>query len=66
MSRLPLKYVHAFRDRHGHLRHYFRKQGRRIPLPGLVGSSEFMAATPTGVNPEIGADGGRASLGFSP
>lgn len=61
MSRLPLNYVHAFRDRHGHLGHYFRKQGRRIPLPGPVGSQEFMAAcqaalTTTVVNPEIGVD----------
>jgi hypothetical protein len=44
MSRLPLKYVHAFRGRHSHRCHYFRKSGRRVPLPGLVGSEEFMAA----------------------
>jgi hypothetical protein len=44
MSKLPLKYVHRFRDRHGHLRHYFRRDGRRLPLPGLVGSEEFLAA----------------------
>jgi hypothetical protein len=32
-------------DRHGHPRHYFRRPGRkRIPLPGLLGSAEFMAA----------------------
>jgi hypothetical protein len=60
MSRLPLKYVHAFRDRHGHLRHYFRKGARRIPLPGLVGSEGFMAAYQAALagdaKPEIGAD----------
>jgi integrase len=62
MSRLPLKYAHAFRDRHGYLGHYFRKGGRRSPLPGLVGSEEFMAAyaaalaAVTNVPPEIGAD----------
>jgi hypothetical protein len=61
MSRLPLKYVHAFRDRHGHLRHYFRTGGKRIPLPGLVGSEEFMAAygaalTTHHVVTDIGAD----------
>jgi integrase len=39
-----LKYVHGFVDRHGHARHYFRRNGRRNPLPGLPGSSEFMAA----------------------
>jgi site-specific recombinase XerC len=60
MSRLPLKFVHVFRDRHGHLRHYFRKGTRRIPLPGLVGSEEFMAAYAAALNtnvaPELGAD----------
>ena len=43
MMRL-LKYVHAFVDRNGHARHYFRRHGKRIALPGLPGSSEFMAA----------------------
>src|SRR5215468_3689477 len=45
MTRLHLRYVHAFRDRHGRLRHYFRRKGtRKIPLPGLSGSEEFMQA----------------------
>jgi hypothetical protein len=40
-----LKYVNSFRDRHGQTRHYFRRPGQKaIPLPGLVGSAEFMAA----------------------
>ena len=39
-----LKYVHGFVDRHGHARHYFRRNGKRIPLPGLPGSAEFMSA----------------------
>jgi hypothetical protein len=61
MSRLPLKYVHAFRDRLGYLWHYFRKGGRRIPLPGLVGSEEFIQAYQAALSaadivPEIGAD----------
>jgi len=38
-------YVHAFRDRHGKARYYFRRRGfRRAPLPGLPYSSEFMRA----------------------
>jgi hypothetical protein len=38
-------YVHAFRDRHGKTRYYFRRRGfRRAPLPGLPYSSEFMRA----------------------
>ncbi len=45
MSRLQLKFVIQFRDRHGKLRHYFRRGGSKaVPLPGLVGSEEFMAA----------------------
>jgi integrase len=42
---LRLQYVHAFRDRHGKLRHYFRRPGhKQVPLPGPPGSEEFMAA----------------------
>jgi hypothetical protein len=41
---IRLKYVHAFRDRTGRMRYYFRRHGKRNPLPGLPGSSEFMAA----------------------
>jgi hypothetical protein len=37
-------YVHAFADRHGKFRFYFRKAGQRVPLPGLPWSPEFMAA----------------------
>lgn len=38
-------YVHAFRDRHGKARYYFRRRGfRRAPLPGLPYSGEFMRA----------------------
>lgn len=44
MTRFRLKYVHEFRDRHGTIRRYVRKPGaaKRIPLPGLPGSAEFM------------------------
>src|SRR5262249_60457398 len=45
MTRTRLKYVNEFRDRHGRVRRYFRRRrGRSIPLPGLPGSIEFMAA----------------------
>jgi hypothetical protein len=44
MTNLRLRYVHAFVDRHGKARHYFRRHGRRIPLPGLAGSPEFNRA----------------------
>lgn len=45
MTRLRLDYIHEFHDRHGKVRRYFRRPGsKQIPLPGLPGSEEFMAA----------------------
>jgi integrase len=44
MTKIRLKYIHVFKDRHGHTRHYFRRKGRRVALPGLPGSAEFMDA----------------------
>ena len=45
MTRLRLSYIHEFRDRHGKLRHYFRRRGSKlVPLPGLPGSDQFMIA----------------------
>ena len=41
---IRLKYVHAFRDRMGRMRYYFRRHGKRSALPGVPGSSEFMAS----------------------
>ena len=44
MTSIKLLYVHRFRDRHGHVRHYFRRRGFRCQaLPGVPGSGEFMA-----------------------
>lgn len=44
MTRLHLKYVQSFTSAGG-VYHYFRRRGSpRIPLPGIVGSAEFMAA----------------------
>src|SRR5262245_7534174 len=43
-QRLP-RYVHAYVDRHGRARYYFRKAGHKnVPLPGLPFSTEFMDA----------------------
>jgi integrase/recombinase XerD len=45
MTKIKLDYVLEYIDRHGKLRRYFRRRGlKRIPLPGLPGSEEFMAA----------------------
>jgi integrase len=68
MTRIRLDYVHEFLDRHGRVRRYFRRSGfNQVPLPGLPGSVEFMAAYQAAlsgdtVRPiEIGA--GRAKAG---
>ena len=44
LASIRLKYVHAFRDRTGRMRYYFRLHGIRTALPGLPGSKEFMEA----------------------
>src|SRR5262245_23985133 len=44
MTSLRLEYVHAFVDRTGKARYYFRRHGRRTRLAGVPGSAEFMAA----------------------
>jgi integrase len=45
MAQVNLKYINSFRDRHGRLRYYVRRPGfKALPLPGMVGSAEFMAA----------------------
>lgn len=43
MGRIDLPYLHAFRDRLGRMRYYYRRAGRRHPISGAPGSSEFMA-----------------------
>ena len=45
MTKIRLKYVQAFTDRHGRTRYYFRRPNHeRRTLPGLPGSAEFMEA----------------------
>jgi integrase len=45
VTKLPLRYVNEYRDVRGKVRRYFRRPGqKRIPLPGLPGSDEFMSA----------------------
>jgi hypothetical protein len=45
MAQLRLRYVNEYADRTGKVRRYFRKHGRQLgPLPGEVGSEEFMTA----------------------
>jgi hypothetical protein len=45
MMRRPPQYCNGFIDRHGKPRWYFRRAGfKKVPLPGLPWSPEFMAA----------------------
>ena len=45
VTKIQLKYVAEDIDRHGNVRRYFRREGqRKIRLPGLPGSAEFMDA----------------------
>lgn len=60
MTKMLLKFVHEFKDRHGKTRRYFRRPGfKRVPLPGLPGSQEFDEAYRAALDPkqrlEIGA-----------
>jgi hypothetical protein len=60
VSLLRLKYVHRFRNRHGRVRFYFRRAGfKRMPLPGLPGSMEFMEA----YKAALSGEGGRIQVG---
>jgi hypothetical protein len=58
--KLPL-YVHAFIDRHGRPRFYFRRAGfKQVPLPGLPWSPEFMLAYEVAIG---GESAPRAEIG---
>jgi hypothetical protein len=62
MTKIRLEFVQAFIDRHGRVRHYFRRRGfKRIPLPGRPGSEEFMAA----YRQALGADAPRIEIAAS-
>ena len=60
---IRLKYVHAFRDRTGRMRYYFRRHGIRTALPGFPGSKEFMEAYAAKLNKAPKATGLRAAAG---
>jgi hypothetical protein len=66
MARIKLKYVHSYVDRHGVARFYFRRAGfKKIPLPGLPGSNEFMTEYQKAVGnaPRIEIGAGRVASG---
>jgi integrase len=39
----PYPYTHVFRDRHGKTRVVYRRNGKAIPLKGVMGTAEFQA-----------------------
>lgn len=44
VKRRGLKYVCSYRDRHGKMRHYFRRRGQpRLPIRAEPGTEEFLA-----------------------
>jgi integrase len=65
VSNIKLKYINAYIDRLGRPRHYLRRAGfKPIPLPGLPGSFEFMAAYESGLAATSGTDA-RPQIGAS-
>jgi len=58
-----LPYVDGFRDRHGKHRYYFRRRGKRVVLPGVPGSAEFVAAYQTALDAKPAGPAIRAKAG---
>jgi enterobacteria phage integrase len=56
MSKIKLRYVQAYRDCRGKVRHYVRRRGKpNVPLPGLPGSPEFMEAYQSAITTDVHA-----------
>ena len=43
-TQVTMPYVQAIKTRHGKTLYYFRRDGKRTPLPGSLGEAAFMAA----------------------
>lgn len=59
-----LKFVTAFKDRHGRWWHYFRFRGQQFKLPGKPGSAEYMAAYARYLAAAESGTLGRKDLGY--
>jgi site-specific recombinase XerD len=60
MTRIKLKFIHEYRNRHGEVRRYVRRPGMpKVRLPGLPGSPEFMEAYAAALSGEAPAPRGR-------
>ena len=40
----PYQYVHCYRDRHGKVRYYYRRDGKQTPIPHVPGTIDFQIA----------------------
>ncbi|RPI31506.1 MAG: hypothetical protein EHM67_17710, partial [Hyphomicrobiaceae bacterium] len=40
----PYQYVHCYRDRHGKVRYYYRRNGKQTPIPHVPGTIDFQIA----------------------
>lgn len=64
MSAPAFKYVQRYRDRHGKMRHYFRRPGYpRVALPGPLGSELFLNAYQSAMNGALAGPVCRAPVG---
>lgn len=43
-SMKPYRYVHRYKDRHGKIRHYYRRNGKQVAIPHEPGTLEFQLA----------------------
>ena len=66
MANIKLPHVNSFYDRHGRLRHQFRRRGyKKKLLPGLPGSAEFMDAYQLLIE-QTGGGAQRVDIGADP
>jgi hypothetical protein len=64
MALIRIPYVNTHKDRYGIVRRYFRKRGcKPVPLPGIPGSAEFMAAYQAALGERAPVPGSRHGAG---
>jgi integrase len=66
MATMRLRYVHSFVDKTGRVRFYFRYRGKRWPLPGQPGSTDFAARYDELRRYYIKPEPGRGNVAFGP
>lgn len=61
----PYKYTHCYRDRHGKVRWYYRRDGKKTPIPFEPGTAEFQGAYDA-LNGRVPSVGPTASVAPAP